>query len=181
MIGGGSTFIQLREKVAAPGEWIDDAIAAVRFAKAAGVRIIVNDRVDLAIAADADGVHLGQDDLPPRVARKLLGKGAIIGLSTHSLEQIREAVEMPVDYIGVGPIFDTSSKKNPDPSVGLRLIEQAKHEIGDLPLVAIGGIGPTNVDKVFAAGADAVAMIGAILSFNGEISKTIRELELRLC
>lgn len=181
LIEGGATLIQLREKNAQAGEWVEDARMSVRFARDAGVRILINDRVDLTMALNASGVHLGQDDLHPASARLMLGREAIIGYSTHTIGQVRDAVKMPVDYIAVGPIFDTKTKGNPDTTVGLRLIEQARNEIGDLPLVAIGGINAGNVASVFAAGADSAAMIGAILARPGKLSTSIRELEKLAC
>lgn len=181
LIEGGATLIQLREKNAQAREWLEDARTSVRFARTAGVRILINDRVDLAMALNASGVHLGQDDLPPVSARLMLGREVIIGYSTHTIGQVCAAVKMPVDYIAVGPIFDTKTKGNADATVGLRLIEQARNEIGDLPLVAIGGINAGNVASVFAAGADSAAMIGAIVAGSGEISTTIRELEKLAC
>ena len=106
--------------------------------------------------------NLGQDDLPPAEARKLLGANAIIGLSTHNIEQFGDALKEPIDYIAVGPIFSTSTKDNPDPAVGVDFLIEAKRIAGDMPMVAIGGINSANVASVLDAGADSVAMISEL-------------------
>lgn len=160
---GGATFVQLREKRLSPREFYREAEAALHVARVRGVRLIINDRVDVALALQADGVHLGQDDLPPEAARRLLGKSAIIGLSTHNLEQAREAARQPVDYIAIGPIFLTSSKDNPDPLVGLDGLRRVHDVIGSVPLVAIGGINSENARRTLAAGADALAVLSVLL------------------
>jgi len=115
---GGATLVQLREKHLSPVEFYREALEALRVARSLGVRLIINDRADIALALHADGVHLGQDDLPPEAARKLLGPTAIIGFSTHNLEQAIAAASLPIDYIAIGPIYSTSSKEKPDPVVG---------------------------------------------------------------
>ncbi|MEW6126530.1 MAG: thiamine phosphate synthase [Acidobacteriota bacterium] len=158
LAAGGATLIQLREKKAAPREFYAAAVAAMRVARRLGVKLIINDRVDIALAVDADGVHLGQDDLPPEQARKLLGEQRIIGYSTHDLKQALAADLMAIDYIAIGPVFQTSTKENPDPVVGLELISQLKSQIAK-PLVAIGGITLESAASVLCAGADSVAVI----------------------
>ena len=129
--------------------------------------LIINDRIDICLAADADGVHLGQNDLSPAAARKIFdqiedGKTRIIGFSTHNLAQVREADLLPIDYIAIGPVFATGSKANPDPVVGLEGVRQAR-QVTKKPLVAIGGITRLNCSQVKAAGADAVAVISDLL------------------
>jgi len=119
LAGGGATLVQIREKHAPPLQFYEQAKAAMAVARERGVQIIINDRVDVALAVGADGVHLGQDDLPPEAARRLLGDTAVIGYSTHSLSQALEVTKLPVDYIAIGPIFQTSTKENPSPVVGL--------------------------------------------------------------
>ncbi|MGH9969824.1 MAG: thiamine phosphate synthase [Pyrinomonadaceae bacterium] len=166
---GGAGLIQLREKHLPPKEFYNQAEAALRVARKRGVRIIINDRVDLALALAADGVHLGQDDLPPEAARRLLGNRAIIGFSTHNLEQARRAADLPIDYLAIGPIFATSSKPNPDPIVGLEGLRKVRQTVGNFQLVAIGGITEENIRGVFEAGADAAAVITAILRQPTEI------------
>jgi thiamine-phosphate pyrophosphorylase len=142
------------------------------------VKIIINDRADIAFALRT-GVHLGQNDLPPQAARKLLGKNAVIGFSTHSVEQATEAVRLPVDYIAIGPVFATKTKQNPEKTVGLKVVERVRRIIGNFPLVAIGGITFENAGSVFDAGADSVAVIGDLLGEPDKIAeKTKRFLEL---
>lgn len=174
LIAGGSTFIQVREKTASSREFYEAAVSAVRIAHGHGARIIINDRVDIAMLAGADGVHLGQEDLPPAEARKLLGEKAVIGFSTHSIEQIEAAVKMPIDYVAFGPIFPTATKERPDPVVGLELLRAAKRAAGGFPLVAIGGIDNVNFHGVIDAGADSAAMISSILSNPDKIEETVR-------
>ena len=163
LIAGGATLIQLREKHLTPHDFYHDAGATLRIARKHGVRLIINDRVDIALALGADGVHLGQTDLPPAAARHLLGDDAIIGFSTHNLEQIRLAMALPISYLAIGPIFQTSSKPNSDAVVGLDTLQRARALMGDISIVAIGGITMENVQKVFQAGADSVAVIKGLL------------------
>lgn len=175
LVAGGARLIQLREKNSPSGDFYYSALEAMRAARDAGVQIIINDRVDVALGIGADGVHLGQNDLSPDSARKILGDEAIIGFSTHTLEQARRALSLPVDYIAIGPIFETRTKENPDKTVGLAGLRRVCDAIGDFPLVAIGGITIHNVDSVFEAGADSVAIIGALLSEPTAIADRMRE------
>ena len=156
---GGATLVQLREKHGGALKFYEAAKAALAVAAQRGVQLIINDRVDIALAVGAAGVHLGQDDLPPEVARRLLGDDAVIGYSTHSVAQALEAAQLPIDYLAIGPIFTTHTKENPDPVVGLDGLRAVRAAINDLPLVAIGGITPANAREAFCAGADSVAMI----------------------
>lgn len=172
---GGATLIQLREKHLGAREFYAQAKIALDVARECGVRLIINDRVDIALALRADGVHLGQDDLPPEAARRILGERAIIGFSTHNLEQAREAAMLPVDYIALGPIFETSSKENPDPKLGTDALKTARAIVGTKPLVAIGGIGAETAQGVLDAGADSVAMISLLLSEPEKIAERTRE------
>ena len=130
------------------------------------VTLVMNDRADLCLAAGFDGVHIGQDDLTPQSARLVVGAQRIVGLSTHNAQQFARALEEPVDYLAIGPIFNTSSKQNPDPVVGLSGITEARRLLDTsgktLPLVAIGGITRANAQAVIKAGASAVAVIGDI-------------------
>lgn len=174
MIDGSATLIQLREKEASPSAFCEDAEKAIKIARSRGTRIIVNDRVDIAVALKADGVHLGQDDLPAEKAREILGGKAIIGFSTHSLQQAIEALTFPVDYIAIGPIFSTSSKDDPDPIVGLETLRAVRSAIGRFPLVAIGGINAANLQDVLKSGADSAAIIGDILSDTAQIESKTR-------
>jgi thiamine-phosphate pyrophosphorylase len=163
LIKGGARFIQLREKYASPKEFYDDAKAAIEIARQTGVKIIINDRVDIALALKADGIHLGQDDLPPQSARRILGENAIIGFSTHNVHQAIDAVKFPIDYVAIGPVFATSTKENADEIVGVEGVKRVRAAIGDFPLVTIGGITAANFREVFEAGADSLAVIKAIL------------------
>lgn len=175
LIAGGADFIQLREKYASPKEFYAEAEKALQIAREKGVKIIINDRVDIALALKADGIHLGQDDLLPEAARKILGENAIIGFSTHSIEQVVEAVKMPIDYLAIGPIFATKTKENPDEIVGLDGLKKVREAIGDFPLVAIGGIDSANLAEVFANGADSCAIISGLVSFPEKISQITKE------
>ena len=163
LIAGGARFLQLREKHLPSGAFYEDALAAVRIAHERGAKIIINDRVDIAAAVGADGVHLGQDDLPPVEARKILGPDALIGYSTHNREQALEAVGLPIDYLAFGPIFLTATKEHADPTVGLKGLRAIRAIAGRFPLVAIGGISAENLSAVLEAGADSVAIISALV------------------
>jgi thiamine-phosphate pyrophosphorylase len=173
---GGARLIQLREKHLAPREFHREAEAAIHVARLAGVQIIINDRVDVALALKADGVHLGQDDLPPDAARRILGPDAVIGLSTHNAEQAQRAVDLPIDYIALGPICATSTKVNPDPVVGFDELRHIRTVVGLIPLVAIGGITTENGAAVISSGADAVAVISALLQQATTIADRTRHL-----
>lgn len=175
LIEGGATLIQLRDKLASARDFYREAEAALRVARDRHIKLIVNDRVDVAFALKADGVHLGQSDLPARVARHVLGPAAIIGLSTHNLEQARRAAEQPVDYIAFGPIFMTSTKEAPDPTTGLAALKSVR-DVVDMPIVAIGGITISNAAKVLNAGADAVATISSVIGDPAAISENIRRM-----
>ena len=165
LCAGGATLVQLREKHASPREFYAAAVAALQVARAHGARLIINDRADIALALQADGVHLGQDDLHPTAARRLLGPQAIIGYSTHNVAQARAAAELPISYIAIGPVFSTTTKANPDEVVGLAGVAEVRAVVGlRVPLVAIGGITRENARAVITAGADAVAVIGALLA-----------------
>lgn len=174
-IEGGAEFIQLREKYASPKIFYEDALEAIKIARAENVKIIINDRVDIAIAVKADGVHLGQDDFPPVAARKILGENAVIGYSTHNFEQISEAIGFPVDYVAFGPVFATTTKKNPDKTVGLEKLKQVREIIGSFPLVAIGGINLENFLKVLTSGANSVAIISDLISYTHFIPEKYKE------
>lgn len=174
LMAGGAKLIQLRDKYASPEEFYRAAKEVIEFARPEKVKIIVNDRVDIALAAGADGVHLGQNDLPPEQARKLLGEKAIIGFSTHSVRQAAEAVKLPIDYIAVGPVFQTSTKENPDAVVGLKGVKKAREAVGDFPLVAIGGIIFKNARGVLQSGADSVAVISAIINDRNQIAENMK-------
>ena len=172
---GGATLIQLREKQEGAREFYGEAEEALVVARSLGVSLIINDRVDIALAVGTAGVHLGQDDMPPDAARKLLGPQAVIGYSTHNVEQAIDAVKLPIDYIAIGPIFRTSTKTDTAPVLGLDGLRAVRQAIGQFPLVAIGGITHENAREVIAAGADSVAVISAVLS-QPDITATTRRL-----
>lgn len=177
MIAGGATFIQLREKHLPPREFFEQARAALEIARRRDkeIKIIINDRVDIALALKADGVHLGQDDLPITAAREILGHAAIVGFSTHNPQQAAEAARLPLDYIAVGPVFPTVTKENPDAVIGVPTIRDLKNIIGDeRPLVAIGGINFQNFREVLDAGADSAAVISDIVSDSDQIGEKIK-------
>lgn len=169
-------MVQLRGKTETPIEFYEAAAEAVEFARTVGMRIIINDRADIALAVGADGVHLGQDDLSPVHARKLLGEKAIIGFSTHSVDQARRALEMPIDYIAIGPVFETSTKSDHDPVVGLEGLRSVRQLVGEFPLVAIGGINLKNASLAYEAGADSIALISELLSEPQVIPEKMRRL-----
>jgi thiamine-phosphate pyrophosphorylase len=174
----GARLVQLREKALPPRELYAELLEALKVARSFGARLIVNDRVDLALAAGADGVHVGQDDVPPEAARALLGEGRLVGFSTHNIEQAAAAARLPVDYVAVGPVFGTSSKENPDPVVGLEGVRRVREAVGGrIKLVAIGGITRETAPSVLEAGADSVAVIGALVNTSdpAEITRRTRD------
>ena len=158
----GATLFQYRNKTASMKEAYGEALALRQAAAKAGVLFIVNDRCDLALAVDADGVHLGQGDLPLDLARKVMGSEKLIGISTHNPDQVREATAGQPDYLGFGPIFTPGSKQDHDPVVGLEGL-RAMRALTSLPVFAIGGIQIDQVREVLRAGANGVAVISAIL------------------
>jgi len=176
LIAGGATLIQLRDKHAASRDLYPQAEAALQIARKHDVRLIINDRVDVALALGADGVHLGQTDMPVEAARRLLGERVIVGISTHNLEQAKLAANMPVDYVAFGPIFKTSTKENPDPIAGLEALRGVRTIVGSLPVVAIGGITLANAGEAWRAGADAVSSIAALVSDPSRIPENMRQM-----
>jgi thiamine-phosphate diphosphorylase len=153
--------LQLRLKGVSSRELYTVALAMRAATRAAGALFVVNDRPDVAAAVDADGVHLGQDDVPVAVARTVLGPDRFVGVSTHDLDEVRAAVAAGADYLGVGPVYETTSKIGALPARGFDLVRTAR-ALTDRPLVAIGGIHATTAPAVRDAGADAIAMIGAL-------------------
>jgi len=160
-IKGGADTIQFRQKVGATREMIEIVRQLKQLCLDSGVTLIVNDRVDIAIAAEADAVHLGQDDFPIPLARKLLGESRIIGGSAATLEEAQKCLVEGADYIGFGPVYATASKADADPVTGIKLLKQAV-EIISLPIIAIGGISVENAPEVMRAGAQGIAVISAV-------------------
>jgi thiamine-phosphate pyrophosphorylase len=154
----GIGLIQLRDKRSASGKILTAARELAALLVPRNVRFILNDRPDLGAMADCAGVHVGQEDLSPEDARRIVGRSKWVGVSTHNLEQLRQADRTSADYIAIGPIFPTSTKENPDPVVGLDFIRAARR-ITSKPLVAIGGITLDSAADVFRAGADSLAII----------------------
>lgn len=169
---GGATVVQLREKRATALQFYEQARLALEVALLRGVDLIINDRVDIALALGL-GVHLGQDDLPPEAARRVLGEEAVIGYSTHTVDQAVAAAKLPIDYLAIGPIFATATKENPSPVVGLDGLRAVREATGSLPLVAIGGITSANARDVLAAGADSVAIVSGLWHKPGDISAPV--------
>jgi thiamine-phosphate pyrophosphorylase len=161
LAAGGVTLLQYRNKVGSTREMLDHA-REIRQALGSSVTLIINDRADICIAADYDGVHVGQDDLSPQGARIVIGDRRLLGVSTHNLEQLKQADAGPADYIAYGPVFVTSSKRDHDPVVRLEGIRAAR-DLTSKPLVAIGGITRANARSVIDAGADSVAVISGLL------------------
>jgi len=158
---GGARVLQVRIKPGDARTIVDVARMARRVCDEVGARLVVNDRVDIALAAGADGVHLGQTDLPIEAARRISGALAI-GVSTHDAAQVRAVREVRPDYIAYGPVFATRTKQNPDPVQGLAALRAAVELAGDIPVVAIGGITPAQAAAVYATGAAAICAIAAV-------------------
>jgi len=175
-IDGGARFLQLRAKDLPGAVFLETAKAIVQLAHARGASVIVNDRVDIARLAGADGVHVGQDDLPPASVRAIAGEQATVGLSTHTIEQLERAVNEPVTYVAIGPVFGTTTKVTGHERVGLEMVREAalRTRARRLPLVAIGGITLESAPSVLAAGASSVAVIGDLLA-TGDPMKRAQE------
>lgn len=163
LLDAGVRLFQHRNKSASPRQLLEEVSLLLPMIRRAGARLIVNDRADVALIADADGVHLGQTDLPVNMARRVLQPGRIVGYSTHNLEQLRHADASSADYVAFGPIFETGSKARPDPVVGLDGLRRAR-EATAKPLVAIGGITVQNAREVIDCGADSTAVISGLLA-----------------
>ncbi len=162
-VKGGVTMVQLREKDCRTRDFIELASGLKEKLKPYNVPLIINDRVDVALASDADGVHIGQSDMPYQMARKIMGKDKIIGLSVETMEQVTEANQLDVDYIGISPVFSTPTKKDTFHPFGLDGVKKVM-EISSHPAVAIGGINESNAVDIFKAGANGIAVVSAICS-----------------
>jgi thiamine-phosphate pyrophosphorylase len=171
ILEAGARPVQYRDKTASSRELLERGRELVERARAAGAAMIINDRADIAMMCGAAGVHVGQDDIGVEAARTVCGAGRMVGVSTHSLEQVRAADRTSADYIAIGPIFQTTTKANPDPVVGLDTISQAR-KLTSKPLVAIGGITLDNAAEVWQAGADCVAVARDILGAKSPGART---------
>ena len=179
MIAAGIKVIQYREKEKSFKAMYEECLAIRKLTKEAQVTFIINDRLDLALAVDADGLHIGQDDLPITIARKLLGKDKILGLSTHSPQEAHLAEDSKiVDYIGVGPIFDTATKNDAGKGLGLDFLNYVSNNI-KIPFVAIGGIKEHNVESVVKSGAKIVAIVSEIVGAT-DIKAKVQNIEAKM-
>lgn len=174
----GASLFQYRNKAASMKDAYAEALALRKLAAELGVMFIVNDRCDLALAVEADGVHLGQTDLPYAYARRIMGPNRLIGASTHNAEQVKEADRLKPDYIGFGPIFKPASKQDHDPMVGIEGLTQIR-SLTTLPVFAIGGIQSEQVGDVMRAGANGIAVISAVLSAP-DVSRAVQDLLARM-
>lgn len=163
LVLGGARMVQIRDKTTPARDLLPDLRKCMEFAAEKDVILLINDRCDLVLSSGASGVHLGQDDLPPEAARRILGEQCVVGWSTHSLPQVRRASRLPVQYIGFGPVFATSTKEVADRVVGLRRLEKAC-QISSFPVVAIGGIGLREIRSVLGAGACSAAVVSALMT-----------------
>lgn len=173
-IKGGATVVQLRDKSASTRELYNYASELRKLTEAAGVMLIINDRIDIALAVGADGVHLGQEDISLEVAKRVLGRNYIIGISATNLDEAIEAAKGGADYIGLGPIFPTPSKDDAAPPMGIDGLMSVKTAV-DVPIVAIGGLSRDNIEDTVKAGSDGIAVISAITSAD-DMVKAAQEL-----
>jgi len=178
LIAGGVKVVQLRDKDLSDSEFFDLAMKFRSRTEQAGMTFIVNDRVDICRAVKADGVHLGQDDFPVLEARRLLGPDTVVGVSTHNIKEALRAVEEGASYINVGPIFDTKTKQNVYPAVGIDLFKEIKQAV-NIPVTVMGGISLGNIDIVLEAGAKRIAVVTAITEVDN-IEDTVREFRRRI-
>ena len=162
-VNGGATVVQLREKQCSTLDFIEQALSIRAYLKTSNIPLIINDRLDVAQAVEADGVHLGQTDMPLEMARGILGDSKIIGISAECLEDAIEAEKSGADYLGVSPIYATPTKTDTAPALGLQGLREIRKAVG-LPLVGIGGLNRDNVAEVIRNGADGVAVVSAIVA-----------------
>jgi len=177
LLEGGAKILQLRAKSLLPRDFLELARRVRERTRAAGCQLIVNDRIDIALACGADGIHLGQEDLPLAAGKKLMGN-KIVGISTHDIEQAREAERNGADYIGFGPMFGTTTKDTGLSARGIDMLKQIRAAV-KIPIVAIGGINENNVQEVWRAGADSAAIISDILGAENIAEKVAAVLHAR--
>jgi thiamine-phosphate pyrophosphorylase len=179
-LDGGARLLQIRAKQLPSGTFLDLCDEIVRMAVPYRAVVIVNDRADLAVMAHADGVHVGQEDLAPADARRLVGPRRIVGFSTHTVPQIEAAIREPISYLAVGPVFGTTTKETGYSAVGLELVSTAARLAGRIPVIAIGGITIDTAESVLQAGATSVAVIGDLLAQGnpqGRVAAYLQRLE----
>ncbi|RCW97921.1 thiamine phosphate synthase [Marinomonas foliarum] len=176
-VAGGVTMVQVREKHGDVRAFIERALAVKDILKGSGVPLIINDRVDVALAVDADGVHLGQSDMPAKIARQLIGPDKILGLSIETQEQLAEADALPIDYIGLSAIFATPTKTNTKHHWGIDGLKSAL-KVTSLPIVAIGGIHEGNIPELCSTGVHGLALVSAICSADDPKAAAAHLLEL---
>lgn len=174
MLDGGIKIIQYREKYKSLKEKYEECVQIRKLTKQYGALLIVNDHVDLCQMVGADGVHLGQEDFPPKEVRKILGEDFIIGVTTHTKDQVEKAVEDGADYVGLGPVFQSFTKDNPHPPIGLEIVSWAAKNC-KIPFVAIGGIKEHNLKDVLEAGAKCVSLVTEIVGAE-DIAQKIKRL-----
>jgi thiamine-phosphate pyrophosphorylase len=160
-VSGGVTMVQVREKHGDVRAFIERALVVKAILQGTGVPLIINDRVDVALAVDADGVHLGQSDMPAETARRLIGKGKLLGLSVENEQQLMEAESLPVDYLGLSAIFATPTKSDTKKEWGIEGLRNAVAQ-SSFPIVAIGGINASNLDDIIATNVEGIALVSAI-------------------
>ncbi len=177
-LAGGATVVQFRDKEMKDSEAVVACREIYKLTKKKGVSFIVNDRVEVAKAVDADGVHLGQEDMSFSSARKILGKEKIIGISVETVEQALKAVEGGADYLGVGPIYPTATKLDAGKVLGIARLKEIRESV-NIPIVAIGGINENNLEEVLKAGVDGVAVISAVVSAP-DITEACRKLKNKI-
>lgn len=161
-VQGGVTMVQLREKCTSSREFYHSAVAIKQELTGSGVMLIINDRLDIALASGADGLHVGQDDLPPEVATQLMPLGSIIGVSVNTPEEAGAAIAGGASYLGVGPVYFTPTKEDASAPIGLAGLREIR-KLSDIPLVAIGGVKEENLAEIKRAGADGVAVVSALM------------------
>jgi len=173
-VDSGVTLVQLRAKGMPTRKFLQLALQTAELLKAKGFPLIINDRIDIALACGAEGIHLGQDDLPLSYARKILGKKKCIGISVNTLKEAEEAEKGGADYLGVGPVYDTPSKRDLKAILGPSGLKVIREKV-KIPILAIGGINAENVMEVMSCGADGIAVISALIGAE-DISEATREL-----
>ncbi len=176
-VAGGVSIVQIREKDCDAGDFFQLAVALKKKLEKKGVPLIINDRVDIAIAARADGVHVGQTDLPAVVVREMLGPNKILGVSINSFDQITEADKFDIDYLSLSPVFPTPTKPDTTPAFGIEGLKKAR-QMTTRPLITIGGINRDNLNEIIVAGMDGVAVVSAICSalFPGTAARELADI-----